>query len=197
MDVQLKDLQKYIKYYIFEEMKLITRDDGSGIDVELKRSADERNRDCFRIYVKNNNTTLFEVVVYPMKDMSLTDHTTIRDRAKYIEEEPDFDVRQFLSNEKQLYEFLEQKLKEYDLTTLKTPEEAQSILIAYLYSELIDHVKGKASSPLIMSICKDYIINKCQITSNDSEQEKIQEEKTNNSVSLVEENDGNTIEDQI
>lgn len=191
IDMQMKNLQKYIKHYIFEEMKLITRDDGGGIEVEILRAADERNRDCFKIYVKNNNATLFEVEIYPKKDDFITDKRTIREKFNDQQEDIGFDVHEFLNNETKLYEFLNQKINEYDCTKLTSVDEAQKILTSYLYSVLIDHVQGKASSPLIMRICKDYVINQCKI----SENKEITEPAIKESENTVTEED--TIANQI
>lgn len=204
VDIQMKDLQKYIKKYIFDEMKLITRDDGSGIDVEILRSADERNRDCFKIYVKNNNAVLFEVVIYPKKDDFETDKRTVREKFNAIQEnnDIDFDVHEFLTNETKLYEFLNQKINEYDCTKLSSVEEAQKVLTSYLYSVLFDHVQGKASSPLIMRICKDYVINQCKISDNNVEEIKeqapiVEEEPAFTPADNSSEESENTIADQI
>lgn len=196
VDIQMKDLQKYIKHYIFEEMKLITRDDGSGIGVNIIRSADERNRDCFKIAVSNNNAVIFEVIIYPAKDESITEKKTIRERMQYKVEDVGFDVYEFLNNERKLYEFLNQKVKEYDTSNLRTVEEAQKVLIGYLYSCLVDYVKGGASSPLIMRICTDYVMNQCNINANNIPEEKEEELPAYTSMVNKEES-GNTIADQI
>jgi hypothetical protein len=126
------DLSMKIKDYIYEDVKSIMQGDVEALKVDVVKTVDTRNKDCYSVKADNRGTELFDILLYPKAD----EDETSDGEYKYDE---------LIADEDKLNAFFDKTLEDMGITSLgKTIDgyadinEAKNDMIGLLFAALMD-----------------------------------------------------------
>lgn len=126
------DLSMKIKDYIYEDVKSIMQGDVEALKVDVVKTVDTRNKDCYSVKADNRGTELFDILLYPKSD----EDEASDDEYKYDE---------LIADEEKLNEFFDKTLEDMGITSLKKTingyediNEAKNDMIGLLFAALMD-----------------------------------------------------------
>ena len=122
------DLSTKIKDYIYEDVKSIMNGDVSALKVDVVKTVDTRNNDCYSVKADNRGTELFDILLYPKTD----------DVEGVEEGEVVYKYEDLMADEEKLNEFFTKTADEIDLTKYSSSDEARRDMTAVLFAKLMD-----------------------------------------------------------
>lgn len=167
-----------IREFIAPEVQKIMQDDGSGFEVNVQHTNDERNRDCYRVIAFQHGSQLFGLYLYPLgsdknKNQKLADGILYAQGQKQINEflnnttpelklndTPTLDV----TNTEEVKKFFNKKLRELDLTGVSNVETGKRFVAANLLSRILDETKGSITSEKANELVTKFINEDCQFS---------------------------------
>lgn len=115
-----------------------------GLEVNVAKSVDNRNNECFDVNVKNFTSPVFECSIYPAAAESKEDKIENEGGEKAME--------------KAIFNFLNAKVDEIE-HDYSSEEEAKTSIATALYGAFKDEFKDKFTPARMMDICKEYVDN--------------------------------------
>lgn len=159
------DIDTTIRKLVNEITELIKDDIQSmsetteGLEVNVSKTVDNRNNECFSVVVKNFTSPVFDCTIYPAAAEEVTDKTENEGGEKAME--------------KAIFNFLSAKVDEIE-HDYSSEEEAKTSIATALYGAFKDEFKDKFTPARMMEICKEYVDN--YVTFNNDEEENTEEE---------------------
>ena len=172
-----EELSMNIKNFIMEDIKSLTND-VEALNVEVTKTVDERNNDCYKVVATNRGSALFDTTIYPISEEY---EFNLNDIEKRFED--------LMKNKKELEEFFNKVAEniDFDKYSKLPPDEARSSIIAQLYVSLYgrkEHNDEKepyaASFKAAREAATDYVDRHFQFDEKtvNEEEEKKEEENT-------------------
>jgi hypothetical protein len=118
-------LSTQIKDYIYEDIKSLMQGDVEALKVNVVKTVDTRNIDCYSVKADNRGTELFDIILYPMSE-----------EEKVTDREYQYD--NLLKDKDKLYEFFGKVAEGIDLKQYTDAAEAKRDIIGILYAALLD-----------------------------------------------------------
>lgn len=158
-DEMVKKLEKDVYEFVLEDVANIMNTDQKGLEVNVTRTRDNRNADCFEVRVLNYNSPVFNTLLYP-------DNKTVDEElTKEMEEEPvvEEDIN------RQVYDFFTKMTSEFKGTgsvgTIK--EELKS----HLFSKAIDSFESKGVAPAkLYKMADEYVETKVKFVQSEKKE---------------------------
>ena len=138
-DRQIVEMAARIKDFIANDVATIMGTDTNGLEVNIVRTTDHRNNDCFKVDVLNYRSPVFMTVLYPNNkqvDEALTQAMEEEQARESIQEEASEDSMQIPQED--LEAFFASSLKEFDSSKYNTVEEVKNELVSFLLGRLLD-----------------------------------------------------------
>lgn len=161
------DIDTTIRRLVNEITELIKDDIQSmsetteGLEVNVSKTVDNRNNECFSVVVKNFTSPVFDCTIYPAAAEEVTDKTENEGGEKAME--------------KAIFNFLSAKVDEIE-HDYSSEEEAKTSIATALYGAFKDEFKDKFTPARMMEICKEYVDN--YVTFNNDEENTEEEVHT-------------------
>lgn len=161
------DIDTTIRKLVNEITELIKDDIQSmsetteGLEVNVSKTVDNRNNECFSVVVKNFTSPVFDCTIYPAAAEEVTDKTENEGGEKAME--------------KAIFNFLSAKVDEIE-HDYSSEEEAKTSIATALYGAFKDEFKDKFTPARMMEICKEYVDN--YVTFNNDEENTEEEVHT-------------------
>jgi len=161
------DIDTTIRRLVNEITELIKDDIQSmsetteGLEVNVSKTVDNRNNECFNVVVKNFTSPVFDCTIYPAAAEEVTDKTENEGGEKAME--------------KAIFNFLSAKVDEIE-HDYSSEEEAKTSIATALYGAFKDEFKDKFTPARMMEICKEYVDN--YVTFNNDEENTEEEVHT-------------------
>ena len=118
-------LSTQIKDYIYEDIKSLMQGDVESLKVNVVKTVDTRNIDCYSVKADNRGTELFDIILYPMSE-----EENVTDR--------EYQYDNLLKDKDKLYEFFGKVAEGIDLKQYTDASEAKRDIIGILYAALLD-----------------------------------------------------------
>ena len=118
-------LSTQIKDYIYEDIKSLMQGDVEALKVNVVKTVDTRNIDCYSVKADNRGTELFDIILYPMSE-----EEEVTDR--------EYQYDNLLNDKDKLDEFFANEAKNIDISQYENVDEAKRDMIAKLYASLLD-----------------------------------------------------------
>ena len=157
------DIDTTIRRLVNEITELIKDDIRSmsetteGLEVNVSKTVDNRNNECFSIVVKNFTSPVFDCTIYPAAAEEVTDKTENEGGEKAME--------------KAIFNFLSAKVDEIE-HDYSSEEEAKTSIATALYGAFKDEFKDKFTPARMMEICKEYVDNYVTFNNDDEDSEE-------------------------
>ena len=161
------DIDTTIRRLVNEITELIKDDIQSmsetteGLEVNVSKTVDNRNNECFNVVVKNFTSPVFDCTIYPAAAEEVTEKTENEGGEKAME--------------KAIFNFLSAKVDEIE-HDYSSEEEAKTSIATALYGAFKDEFKDKFTPARMMEICKEYVDN--YVTFNNDEENTEEEVHT-------------------
>lgn len=156
VDTAIRKLDNEITEMIKDDIKTISGTT-DGLEVNITKTVDNRNNECFNVTVKNFTSPVFECVIYPAAKEAV------------VEKESDNEGGE-KAMEKAIFNFLNAKVDEIE-HDYSSKEEAKTSIATALYGAFKDEFKDKFTPARMMDICKEYVDNYVSFDSNEDEEE--------------------------
>ena len=165
------ELSLNIKAFIMDDIKALTND-VDALDVDVKKTVDERNNDCYKVVAANRGSVLFETTLYPMKEeIEEEEDTKDNEMEKRFEE--------LMNDKAKLTKFFDSVADSIDMDKFKnvSSEEARNSIIAQLYVSLFDKKEHSNQEPYASSFkaareaATEYVDKYFTFNSSDDEKE--------------------------
>ena len=132
IDEICSDLSMKIKDYIYEDVKSIMQGDVDALKVDVVKTVDTRNKDCYSVKADNRGTELFDILLYPKAD---------EDESS----DKEYNYDELMADEEKLNAFFAKTLDDMGITSLDKTidgysdiEEAKNDMIGLLFASLMD-----------------------------------------------------------
>ena len=177
------ELSERIKEFIYEDMNTILNGDISVMNVNVVKTVDERNKDCYSLKVENRGTVIFSTILYPFEE---NDEEKEQENIKFPEPVEDNDTEKesdeyakLMTNKEELDKYFNKVLSDMDLEQYqKLPaSECKSLIIGALYTSLIKKNTSK-NSPYAPTFneareaATDFVNTHLNFSESDTEEEK-------------------------
>lgn len=157
------DIDTTIRRLVNEITELIKDDINSmsetteGLEVNVSKTVDNRNNECFSVVVKNFTSPVFDCTIYPAAAEDVIEKTENEGGEKAME--------------KAIFNFLNAKVDEIE-HDYSSEEEAKTSIATALYGAFKDEFKDKFTPARMMEICKEYVDNYVTFNNDDEDSEE-------------------------
>lgn len=157
------DIDTTIRKLVNEITELIKDDINSmsetteGLEVNVSKTVDNRNNECFSVVVKNFTSPVFDCTIYPAAAEDVIEKTENEGGEKAME--------------KAIFNFLNAKVDEIE-HDYSSEEEAKTSIATALYGAFKDEFKDKFTPARMMEICKEYVDNYVTFNNDDGDSEE-------------------------
>jgi len=157
------DIDTTIRKLVNEITELIKDDINSmsetteGLEVNVSKTVDNRNNECFSVVVKNFTSPVFDCTIYPAAAEDVIEKTENEGGEKAME--------------KAIFNFLNAKVDEIE-HDYSSEEEAKTSIATALYGAFKDEFKDKFTPARMMEICKEYVDNYVTFNNDDEDSEE-------------------------
>ena len=182
----INEYESSIYHYIYEDIRRIMNDSGDGLDVRLDKTVDNRNKDCYKVDVLYNDTSIIVAYLYYDENVSALNNNpspgassnnyAYQASTKTVKIDPGFDVNAFLRNQKDLHGFFDKHIATLDLSDVNDVEEAKVRVAGKLFAELVDYTKNNIDYTYANKLIQFYIDHVCNFS---FEQQPSQQEEVN------------------
>ena len=160
IDTSIRKLVNEITELIKDDIQSMS-ETTEGLEVNVSKTVDNRNNECFNVVVKNFTSPVFDCTIYPAAAEEVTDKTENEGGEKAME--------------KAIFNFLSAKVDEIE-HDYSSEEEAKTSIATALYGAFKDEFKDKFTPARMMEICKEYVDN--YVTFNNDEENSEEEVHT-------------------
>lgn len=187
-DRQIAEMAARIKDFIANDVATIMGTDTNGLEVNIVRTTDHRNNDCFKVDVLNYKSPVFVTVLYPNNEQVDEALTQVMEEEQAqvqepVKEEVVEDSMQIPQEE--LEAFFASSLKGFDSSKYNTVEEVKNELVSFLLGRLLDTYNKdgiqRITTPRAYKEANAYVEQAVEIQDNTSKQpkseQKLQQQK--------------------
>jgi hypothetical protein len=164
-DAQIKQMENDIKEFCKEEIAEVMGTTDEFIKVTMVRTSDHRNTDCFSVSITNNQSPVFDLLLYP--NNTKVDELISQDIEPVQTEEEEV-------SDKEILDFFDTTVVNFDASRFNSVEEVKSGVQAYLFTNVCDAYKDKVNIGRLFKMSNEYVETKLKINPNKKEEDTAQ-----------------------